>query len=247
MSSAPLSDDYLSSCPIEDGFRMRGQEMTRIEVFIDAAFAFALTMLVISFDRIPENLDEVVSAMKGIPAFVVAVTQLVWIWHEHSQWSERYGLRDTRTVILSTVLLMVMLVYIYPMRLMFEGLFWWMSGGYFPSTLEFTSFDDVRDMFLFLGGGLGAVCLVYFFMYRHAIACRDQLRLNAYEQYASGTYALVWIGCVGVCLICMGLAIVLADQWVPFAGFGYALLGIWVPWAHHNREKRRPAEAQAPA
>ena len=35
----PFSDDFLAQCPVEDGFRLRGEKMTRIEVFIDAAFA----------------------------------------------------------------------------------------------------------------------------------------------------------------------------------------------------------------
>ena len=55
--------------------------MTRLEVFIDAAFAFAVTMLVISFDAIPRSYDEMMLAIKAIPAFVLAVAQLVWIWH----------------------------------------------------------------------------------------------------------------------------------------------------------------------
>lgn len=236
----PLSDDFLARCQIEDGFRMRGEEMTRIEVFVDAAFAFALTLLVISFDRIPETLDEVVIAFKGIPAFVVAVAQLVWIWHSHSQWSERYGLRDAATVTLSTALLIVMLIYIYPMRLMFEGLFWWMSGGYFTSSLTFGSTDDVATMFAFLGVSLAALCSIYWLMYRHAISRKSELRLDAFEIYQSETWAHVWLGSIGVCLVPVGLAFVLDGDWIPFAGFAFALLGVWIPWIHRRRDRDRP-------
>lgn len=31
----------LTQLPVEDGFRMRGQQVTRLETFVDAAFAFA--------------------------------------------------------------------------------------------------------------------------------------------------------------------------------------------------------------
>ncbi len=51
----PLEQEFIDSCPLEGGFRMRGLDMTRIEVFVDAAFAFAVTMLVISFDAIPTS------------------------------------------------------------------------------------------------------------------------------------------------------------------------------------------------
>ena len=38
----PLKQEFVDNCPIERGFRLRGMDMTRIEVFVDAAFAFAL-------------------------------------------------------------------------------------------------------------------------------------------------------------------------------------------------------------
>ena len=37
----PLTQEFVDGCPKEGVFRMRGLEMTRIEVFVDAAFAFA--------------------------------------------------------------------------------------------------------------------------------------------------------------------------------------------------------------
>jgi hypothetical protein len=239
----PLTDEFLEQCPVDDGFRMRGANMTRIEVFVDAAFAFAVSMLVISFDRIPETLEEIIVAFKGIPAFILAVAQLVWIWNSHSQWSERFGLRDVKTVLLSTALLIVMLIYIYPMRLMFEGLFWWATGGYLPSSLEFRSFDEVTYMFLLLGTSLGAICLILCLMYRHAMSQRAFLRLDDYEYYLTGTWSLVWLGSIGVCALSMLLAVVLQGEWIPFAGFSYILFGIWIPWAFHYRARRQPAPA----
>lgn len=64
-----LSPDFINACPVEDGFRLRGTEISRTEVFVDTAFAFAVTLLVISFDAIPRNWDEVVLAIKAIPTF----------------------------------------------------------------------------------------------------------------------------------------------------------------------------------
>lgn len=49
------------------GFRLRGQEMTRTETFTDAAFAFAVTLLVISVDAVLSTYHEMVSALGGIP------------------------------------------------------------------------------------------------------------------------------------------------------------------------------------
>lgn len=240
-----LSDNFLEQCPVENGFRLRGQDITRIEVFVDAAFAFAVTVLVISFDHIPQSYDEFVLALKNTPAFAVAFIQLVWIWHSHSQWSERYGLRDAGTVTLSSLLLIVMLVYIYPMRIMFGGMFSWISGGYLPTEFFFDSREVLSLMFVFMGSGLAAVCITFFLMYRHAEKKSAALRLNDYEFYETQTSKLVWIGSAGVCVVPILLALFLPDTYLPFAGFGFALLGAWIPGISYYRMRAQPLSRRA--
>lgn len=234
-----LSRQFLDRCPIENGFRLRGHEMSRLDIFVDAAFAFAVTMLVISFDRIPQTFDELTLAIKGIPAFSVAVIQMVWIWHSHSQWSERYGLRDTRTVAYSTALLIVMLIYIYPMRIMFSGMFDWLSGGYFPSAFVLNSVKELQLMFIFLGCGIFSLCLLFFLMYRHAARKKEFLKLDGNELYESETFALVWLGSAGVCALSIILALAFPPELIPYAGFGYVLFAIWIPFAFHYRMRAR--------
>ena len=95
----------------------RGREVTRIEAFVDAAFAFAVTLLVISFDAIPDSVPALVAALKGVPAFAASFALLAWIWWSHAAWSRRYGLDDGRSVLLSLLLVFLVLVYVYPLRL----------------------------------------------------------------------------------------------------------------------------------
>jgi hypothetical protein len=52
----------LDSLPRLGGFRLRGMEMTRLETFIDAAFAFAISMMVIAPQQVPDNIDALLSA-----------------------------------------------------------------------------------------------------------------------------------------------------------------------------------------
>ncbi|MFT6779903.1 MAG: hypothetical protein ACJAV1_003849 [Paraglaciecola sp.] len=54
--------------------KMRGENMTRIETFVAAAFA--LTMLVISLGAVPETMQEFVEATKQISAFQQVVQLL---------------------------------------------------------------------------------------------------------------------------------------------------------------------------
>jgi hypothetical protein len=54
----------LDGLPRLGGFRLRGIAMTRLETFIDAAFAFAITMLVIAGHQIPDDIETLLAAFK---------------------------------------------------------------------------------------------------------------------------------------------------------------------------------------
>jgi uncharacterized membrane protein len=235
-----LTQEFVDSCPVEGGFRMRGLEMTRIEVFVDAAFAFAITMLVISFDAIPRSHAEMMLLIKGIPAFIVAVIQLVWIWYTHNKWSRRYGLDTATTVMLSTALLIVVLIYIYPMRVMAQGFFSWISGDYLPISFDPITLQELANMFVFLGSGFVALCIVYVLMYRYAGSLKKELLLNDFESYETKTLEYLWLGAGGVGLLCVILALTLPRPWVPFSGFAFALLGIWFKFLRVRRKKNSP-------
>lgn len=122
----------------------RGRQTTRLETFVDAAFAFALTMLVISVDAIPNSMQELVEALKQIPAFAASFAIVVNFWHGHYRWSRRFGIEDAGSVVLSLLLVFVVLVFLYPLRLMMSGAFSSMSGGWLPSEIEITSVDELR-------------------------------------------------------------------------------------------------------
>ena len=236
----PLTQKFIDSCPVERGFRLRGLEMTRLEVFIDAAFAFAVTMLVISFDSIPRSYEEVMLAVKSIPAFVLAVAQLVWIWHTHNVWSRRFGLDTTYTVFISSALLVVVLIYVYPMRIMAGGMFAWMTNDYLPSNFRSITMDELRDMFVFLGIGFIALCLVFVQMYRYAARLKEELRLSDFELFETRTVAIMWSGAAVIGLLCIFLATTLPRQNVPLSGFSFMLLAIWFPLVRKRRRKSAP-------
>ena len=240
----PLDDEFLASCPVEGGFRMRGLEMTRLEVFVDAAFAFAVTMLVISFDAIPTNFDELLDAIKGIPGFAIAAVQLVWIWYTHSRWSRRYGLDDAWTVVLSTALLIVVLVYVYPLRILMGGMFAWFTNDYLPSGFALRSWDELAGLFVFLGTGWVVLCTVYVLMYRYAARLCEPLRLNEVELRETHTLAWQWSGAGAIGVLAVVLVLLAPAEWSPFTGFTYTLLGIWFPgirwWRARQAVGQRP-------
>ena len=60
------------------GFRLRGNQVTRLESFSDAVFGFALTLLVVSLD-VPKSFDDLVDTMRGFTAFAICFLLLALI------------------------------------------------------------------------------------------------------------------------------------------------------------------------
>ncbi len=65
-------EESLNNLPRHKGFRMRGESMTRLEVFSDAAFAFAVTTLVVTSGEIPGDYQELITALKKVPSFALS-------------------------------------------------------------------------------------------------------------------------------------------------------------------------------
>src|SRR6266404_1153666 len=125
-SALPVDLDAL---PRLRGFRLRGMEMTRLETFIDAAFAFAISMLVIAANQVPDDIETLLGAFKNVPAFVASIVVLGIFWRGHWLWSRRYGLEDGVSIFISWAMLVTILIYIYPLKAIFGAMWFLLSGG----------------------------------------------------------------------------------------------------------------------
>ncbi|HSD69731.1 MAG TPA: TMEM175 family protein, partial [Woeseiaceae bacterium] len=151
---ASNATDRLSALPTRSGFRQRGMEMTRLETFTDAAFAFAVTLLVIGgSDSVPANFDEMLLALNQVPAFAASFANIMLFWYAHHIWSRRFGLEDTISILLSLLLIFVILIYVYPLKAIYSGAIEFFSNGYFTSYFGLRSLADLRDLFVIFGLG----------------------------------------------------------------------------------------------
>src|SRR5947207_7581666 len=103
----------LDALPRLRGFRLRGIAMTRLETFIDAAFAFAISMLVISAQQIPDDIASLLAAFKNVPTFICSIAVLGIFWRGHWLWSRRYGLEDSVTFLFSWALIVTFVIFFY--------------------------------------------------------------------------------------------------------------------------------------
>jgi hypothetical protein len=181
------------SLPIKNGFRLRGVDITRLETFTDAAFAFAVTMLVIAGDSIPTNYQALVDSLKDIPAFAAGIAMLLFIWYGHLQWSRRYGLEDGPSIVLSGALVLSILVFVYPLKLVFAAMFAFFSGGILQSAFVVTTPQEMIGLFIFYGCGLTITCWNIALLFYYALTQRELLSLNEREIFETKATIASWM------------------------------------------------------
>lgn len=218
------TDSELDNLAVENQFRLRGLEVTRLDTFVDAAFAFVLTLLVISFDDIPSNIPEMLAAVKRIPGFAASFAILMMFWLQHRQWSRRYGLENRATLLYSLVLIFVMLVYVYPLRMIFEGMFSNLTGGLLPTSYQIETYYDLRLIFVFYSVGFLALSLLVTQLYRLVMHSAMSLRLNSIEKRKTRIQIQVWAIAAAFGVLSILLAITLPDALVVAAGYMYFAL-----------------------
>src|ERR1700704_6605668 len=174
-STVPVNLDAL---PRLRGFRLRGMEMTRLETFIDAAFAFAISMLVIAANQVPDNIEELLAAFRHVPAFVASIVVLGIFWRGHWLWSRRYGLEDGTSIFISWAMLVTILIYIYPLKAIFGSMWFLLSDGRVGQPLGLRSDAEERSLFAVFAIGFTAIALEIVLLNLRAWQLREPLRLN---------------------------------------------------------------------
>jgi uncharacterized membrane protein len=220
----------------KSGFTWRGREITRLEQFSDAVFAFALALLVVSTE-LPTSMDGLYAILKGFPAFGATFAVLVWIWYLHYQYFRRYGLVNPVTIFLNGVLLFLILFYVYPLRFLFGALL----GGLFGGPWAF-GFSEGGRLLAIYSMGFIAVFLLFALLYRYALAHAAALKLSALEIDVTRTSmrAYLWLAAIGFVSALLAL---FGPPWLtPIAGLIYFLIGP-VKWWHWSRFSKRWKDA----
>lgn len=222
----------LESLPVKDGFRLRGEAVTRLETFVDAAFAFAVTLLVVSFESVPGTFAELMDAMRRVPAFLAGFAMLATFWAAHNRFSRRFGLEDGPVVLLSLALVAVVLVYIFPLRVLMGGMVSFFTGGWAPGALDIDTVGELRAVYIVYGAGFLAMNAVFVALNHHALRRAGLLHLDAGEREwtRSERNSYVLLGASGLLSIVLALALPMDGDWQKaMPGLAYALLTFVMP------------------
>jgi len=230
----------LDELPRLRGFRLRGIEMTRLETFIDAAFAFAVTVMVIAAERVPDDITGLLTAFKNVPAFVASVAVLGIFWRGHWLWSRRYGLEDGTSIIISWALMATILVYIYPLKAIFGSMFYLFSDGQLGHALGVRLESQGRALFAIYATGFTALSAEILLLYLRAWRLRGPLRLNEREQALTRAELSGWCLPLAVGFVSLVLSFTLPMQHLNWCGWVYFSMGVLVP-LHRALIRRRHA------
>lgn len=231
------TDDDLARLPVRDGVRQRGLAATRLETFCDAAFAFAVTILVISGGGVPDSYQGLLAALKDVPAFAASFAAIAAFWSAHRQWGQRYGLEDRPSVLLSLAMVFVMLVYVYPLKMVFSALAAWASGGALPATFTIRTLEELRGLFIIYGLGFAAQSTMMALLYAHTLQV-PRLRLDAGERLRTRHKVESWAVMLATGLLSALWAGVMPDPLGVFAGFVYATLALTMPIQATRQERQ---------
>jgi uncharacterized membrane protein len=216
--------------PPEPHFRWRGGEITRLEGFSDAVFAFAVTLLVVSLE-VPHTFDELIIAMKGFVPFGICFAILVQVWFHHYIFSRRYGLQTRYAVVLNAALLFVVLLYVYPLKFLFTEVFGSIAPG---KTLPreqiarmLTSQHQVPVLMVIYSIGATAVFVLFMLLYRYAYQNRRELELNEYETLATRHSMIQHMGYAAVGLLVAIVAVLVPERYAGLTGLLFCLNGVW--------------------
>lgn len=225
----------------EENFRWRAGEITRLEGFSDAVFAFAVTLLVVSLE-VPHTFEELMDAMRGFAAFALCFAMLSLVWFHHYRYFRRYGLQDTFTVVLNAALLFVVLFYVYPLKFLFTMLIGQLTGGATvggrTAVEAMIGREEVPALMAIYGAGFAAVFGIFALLNWRAWTRRGQLELNPVEEIV--TQHSLWenAGIAAIGLVSVLLALVLPTGIAGLSGFAYFLIPLYATFAGRHFGRR---------
>lgn len=223
----------------------RTHDISRLEAFSDAVFAFALTLLVVSLE-VPKSYTQLMNLMSGFSAFAVCFGVLLWIWYEHNLFFRRYGLQDPYTVLLNGALLFVVMFYVYPLKFMLDSGFAHFAPKSGQGVAPMT-FGQLAHASAIYGLGFMALFVMFGLLYLHAYRKRHELGLSPLEIFNVKAFAGQQAVSAAVGAIVVLIAVAGPRRYTFISPMAFILM-----WPAHTlygmrvQKKRKALEAQLP-
>lgn len=135
----------------------------RLDNFTDAAFAFAVSLMVVGAGGSAADSATLESAVAAIPSFAIGFAIIALFWFSHLQWRVLRGAGDGRSLLLTLLLVFMVLVYIVPLRSMAVAFAAFLAG----ETQVYRG--SLGQLFTIYGMGFTAMSVVTVLLFRDAL------------------------------------------------------------------------------
>jgi uncharacterized membrane protein len=243
-SQTRLRDRLPLAPPREPEFRWRGTEVSRVEGFTDAVFAFAVTLLVVALE-VPHSFEGLLDVVRGFPAFVICFALLMQFWNAHYKYHRRYGLDDAFSRIFTQAILVLVLFFVYPLKFLFTALTMQLFGLHMEDAPDVEAIGEIQTVYLIYGAGFAGTRALYAALYAHAWRRRAELGLDEVEMLHTRATLIEHLVYVFVCLLSILLAFTTRSHSLP--GYIYFVLSPLLAgngW-YHGRKVRVLMQARS--
>ena len=210
--------------PIENGFRMRGARISRIDVFSDVALGFALVLLAVSL-AVPKSFTDLRDPDPSLVTSLVCFLMLVGAWYSQYVFFRRYGLHDQLTVILNAALIFLVLFCVYPLRFLYTSIFRYLVRNDFSP--RFAAAVQINGMLVLYALGFTTVFLLIAALYWNGWRHRESLLLNGVERLLTVSSIVDALGVCAIGLIACLAALALPPRWAIYSATVYVLVIAW--------------------
>ena len=196
----------------------------RLDAFVDAAFAFAVTLLIIASAEPTATIDALWRALGRIPASLGAFALIAMFWLAYREYGRLVPRRDTLSTLNALAIVFTVLVYVFPLRMLIESGFGWLSRGWLPGKEIIRTLDDLRGLFRIYGLGFAILAGLFTALYQHAVNHRDRLGVETGDLASIRLSRDIWTFAAVSGLVSAGLTFgpMAAAPWLP--GFAYWLI-----------------------
>ena len=216
----------------------------RLDAFVDAAFGFAVTLLVLLGAQ-PETLGDLRQGLANIPASAAAFVLIILFWQAHKVFGRITPNRDNGSTLISLAIVFTVLVYVFPLKLLTQGLFFWLSGGRLPGKDLIQGLPDLALLYQVYGVGFAILSGLYAWLFARS------LKLAPTPEFAEDarSWRDAWIICAGSGVISTLVALLPLDYtpWLPPTLYSFIPLAIWLRERTIARAKAAAALATVPA
>lgn len=219
--------------------RVRPVETQRLDAFVDASFAFAVTLLIIAGAEPLNDFGDLMRALGRIPAFAAGFGLVVMFWLGHRSYGRLAPIRDSWSATLSLMIVFMILIYVFPLRLLTEAGVGYFSGGRFPGRELIRSYEQLRDIYTIYGVGFALICWLYYLLYGHALKRGRVAGLEDGDHEEAAEARAIWGFITLAGLFSAALAWILPMRIAPWApGCAYWLIPVGIYFLNLFQRRR---------